>query len=162
MWTFMMGVLFSPIMIGALLVIAVLLDHKEAKGWVIFFALVAGLLAWSVFNVTWQQLLIVAGAWVPIGVAWSIWRWRRHCSAVVTKFKESGSKTPEMYVMTKLDPANSKGSIVYWIIAWPISVIEMSIGDFIDVIGILVTRVFKGTYARISASAIKDLEDINK
>jgi len=162
MWAFMMGMIFSPAMIIILLIIAVLFDHNEAKGWVVFVALVAAVLAWSVFGATWQQLLIVAGAWIPIGIAWSIWRWRRHCSKVVTKFKESGAVHPDTYTTSKIDPANSKSTIVYWIIAWPISVIEMSIGDLIDVIGVLVTQVFKGTYARISASALRDLENINK
>lgn len=61
-----------------------------------------------------------------------------------------------------LSPRQYSDKIVYWVISWPFSVIESLVGDFIDVISKLVSTVFRNMHARVSANAMKEIDDLDE
>jgi hypothetical protein len=58
-------------------------------------------------------------------------------------------------VVRRLHPKAMLGTIVQWILIWPLSMIENLIGDLIHAIESLVTRWFRGVYHTIYDSAVK-------
>ena len=58
----------------------------------------------------------------------------------------------------KVDFAQNKQMIAYWIMGWPVSVVESAIGDVIDSVEAAVRRIANSTYSRWSESAMAEME----
>jgi hypothetical protein len=142
--------------IALLLVIGVLAEHNNSRGFAIFLTLVAAVVAYFLFSVSIGTLLLYATAYVLIGVCWSIWRYRSHVLNTIKEHK-SGSITQKERVLRELHPKYMLGAITAWIVIWPISLIENFIGDIITGIQTLVTKVFRVFYHRIYDQAVQAL-----
>lgn len=158
MGAFIVGVILSlPVLIG-LIFLDLVLEHNEHDGWSLFVTLLIVALVWNMFTFPLNLLLIAAAAYFPVGLLWSFWRWRRHCSRVVADVKKNPSQKADG--LRKLDLSEQIFRIVSWILNWPASALASLLGDIIDVIEVLVRKVFHKVYVRISRNAIKELEKI--
>lgn len=158
MWAFILGVLFSlPVLIGFIF-LGLFLEHNEHDGWALFITLVVATIAWNMFTFPLNILLISAAAYFPIGILWSFWRWRRHCSRVVADVKKNPRHKAD--ALNKLDLSEQIFRIVSWILNWPASALASLLGDIIDVIEVLVRKVFHKVYVKISRNAIREIENL--
>ena len=165
---FILGVLLSwPILIG-LITLALITEHNCAHGWTLVLTLVLGTITFLMFGLTWTVVGLVALAWIPIGFAWSFWRWKRYCNSVVRDETESKKESGKNYTVatnyleSRLDPMQNIDLITEWVVIWPFSMVASFLSDIFDLIQDLIVGFFKRTYKRMSETAlqqIKDLED---
>jgi len=84
--------------------------------------------------------------YAAIGMAWSVWRYRRFVSdeveRIVSKWPEVDSHI-RISALENLHPKNKTSELVSWILIWPFSFVENAIGDLINAV-----EVFVKTYAR--------------
>ncbi|MNC53199.1 hypothetical protein D3C75_1025890 [compost metagenome] len=97
-----------------------------------------------------------------IGLVWSFWRYNVHAKETVAWIKtlQVPDKFSESYRQTQIDnlaPSKNLDRITAWIIIWPFSAVENILGDMINAIQALVTKVFKGVYSKIYLSHIKSI-----
>lgn len=154
-------VLAWPTLVGILL-LGIVFEHKGARGWAVFTGIVAMAVSYFYFEVTLSQILYLAIAYIVIGLVWSFWRYNVHAKTTVAWIKtlQVPDKFSEVYRQTQIDnlaPSKNLDRITAWIIIWPFSAVENILGDLINAIQSLVTRVFKGVYSRIYNSHVKSL-----
>lgn len=154
---FLLGVLLTPWMLAGLLIASVFFEHKECRGWVVFLTISAVVITYILCGLQPIHLAYAALAWIPIGIIWAMWRWKRHCARVVNETDTSDEWSVNR-AKEKLNPTENKSTLVYWVWAWPISMVDMTMGDVYDLIENLITKVFKGTFAKISLKANDDLD----
>ncbi len=135
----------------------ILAEHNGARGWSVFFMLIAGAVAYISFNVSLIGLVIGVIAYIAIGLFWSFWRYKRHASKVVEENRESSTSTKER-ALAQLHPKAMLGTITAWIMIWPFSMVENIVGDLITAIQMLVTKFFRGVYHKVYESAVQALK----
>lgn len=157
---FLLGIVLSWPALILLILIAIGFEHNEAHGWTVFALIIIAGMAFFMFNLTWTQIGIVAAAWIPVGLIWSFWRWKRHVSNTVRKVRneELSIDRGKRDIM----PSGNVDKITYWVLAWPFSLVEMLLGDIIDIVQSMIRSVFRGTYARISANGLAEIERMDK
>lgn len=142
-----------------LCLLGVIAEHNDGRGFAVFMALVASVVAFFFFNLTLADLLIVAGGYMIVGFAWSFWRYRRFVVSEVEKINASDyNQERKQLRVESLHPRNHVDTIVAWVIVWPFSAIENLIGDLITGITTLVTTTFKRAYQSIYESATAGLK----
>ena len=152
---FLLALFFTPAFILGMLIFALLAEHNNSRGWAGFWFLLLLLAGYGLLDLSVGGLIFTACAWIPVGIAWSMWRWKRHCSGVVKQFK--AEKMDKWAAEGELDLSKHTGAIVYYVYAWPVSMVQMILSDLIDLIETLVVDVFKRTYSRMSESARSQL-----
>lgn len=150
-----------PALLG-ILILGIVFEHKGARGWAVFTGVVAMAVSYFYFQVTLAEILYWAIAYVVIGLVWSFWRYNVHAKETVAWIKtlQVPDKFSEVYRQTQIDnlaPSKNLDRITAWIIIWPFSAIENILGDIINAIQALVTKVFKSVYSRIYLSHVKSL-----
>jgi hypothetical protein len=141
-------------------IIALVTEHNEAHGWTVFFTIVMMLAAVSLPSVTWTMMGVLAVVWVPIGLVWSLWRWKKYCAHIVSEV--ANGKIMASSGKQMIDPQEALSKITQWVIAWPFSLVESLIGDIIDAVQNMIKGIFKATYEKISAKALVQIESLNK
>lgn len=150
----------SPYAIGAVLIIASICDHRQSQGWGIFWIIVSAALAYFAFGVDPKLIGYAALAYVPVGVIWSIFRYRKYTKEIVKKVQAGDMDDHHALRLVRL--SENKAKITYWVAAWPMSLVGRILGDIYDAIESVVVKLFKGTYARISADAEAQIKGIKK
>lgn len=151
------GLLSWPVIVGIVL-LGILSEHNDSRGWAVFWAIVAVAISYFYFTLSLEDLAMYAGAYVVIGFLWSFWRYRRFVTAQVEKITARYSKHEDRrQAAADLAPHRMIDTIIAWVIVWPFSVVENLTADLINGIEHLVKTVFKGIYTRIYNAAIKDL-----
>lgn len=135
----------------------ILAEHNGARGWSVFFMLIAGAVAYISFNVSLIALAVGAVAYIAVGLVWSFWRYKRHASKVVEQNRESSAREKEI-ALARLHPKAMLGTITAWIMIWPFSMVENIVGDLITAIQLLVTKFFRGVYHKVYESAVQALK----
>ncbi len=152
------------------------LVHEDSEFWSAVWIIILGVLAFQSVTLSWTTALIYAACYIPAGIAWSMYRWKRYCSTAVEDFKVSyamesahvtGIDTQEARNTRKdmaqdslkhdLAPNNNITRFAHWIIAWPFSVVENVLGDVYDMVVKGIKKYLVGVYTRISDNAMKDL-----
>ena len=158
---FVLGIIMSPLwglfLLGFFGCLGILCEHNEAHGWSIFLLLLAAGIAYLHFSLSLSTLGIWSALYIIIGVLWSFWRYKRYAEKEIEEVKARDIHYKNI-VIEKLHPKEMLGTITSWIIVWPFSMIENVIGDIIDAIKLLVTRVFRAIYYKIYESAIAQLK----
>jgi hypothetical protein len=111
-------------------------------------------------------------AYVPLGIVWSMWRWKVHCKDCVTKAKngdlsnhssvlwvEAKNLDTRKHLAAHVDISKNLDMIIPWIICFPISIVERAAHDLIEVLKIAITEWFAKVYTSFSAKAMKDYDD---
>jgi len=147
------------------------LVHQEDDGWAIIWLLVASAIAYHIFQLELTTFLMWLAAYIPIGVIWSFYRWRRYCNKSVEEYNwekqkrdavdhagadsELAREQRQLDGLKKmLEPSNNISRLVQWIFIWPFSIIDNVIGDIYDMVVKLVKTHLISLYSKISSSAL--------
>jgi len=102
----------------------------------LFCAILAGIIAFFVFNLQIIDIALFGIAYILIGCVWSFWRYKHYLVEKVanwnTKVLMTASETK--WFMESLTPRACLSRITSWIIVWPFSMIENIAGDLIRMI----------------------------
>jgi len=113
-----------------------------------------------------------AAAYFPIGITWSIWRWRQYVRRKVDEEMEEATagNTFNYREMPSLDArkdlarkrcrekltlANNAGRVTEWAMMWPMSIVANILGDVYDALRELIVTKLSRIYAAIVESALK-------
>ena len=160
MMEFILGVLLSPYFFGLLLLLMVIYEHKDAAEGVSFLLVVTLIVGYFIFKPSLFIIGVVVAAWIPIGLLWSIFRWKRHCNKLVNEYNArkpfKDAHIEQMNRMTldqDISVENNKSALIYWVLVWPVSLVESLVGDIIHMVSELVTKKFREIFEKISNSA---------
>lgn len=148
---------WAVLILIVLFVLGILSEHNDSSGWSIFFMLIAAGVAFLTFSLSWTMLAVYAGGYLVVGLIWSFWRYKRHAEKVVAENKGADARTKET-VLRRLHPKEMVGSITAWVMIWPFSFVENMVGDLINFIQTLITKVFRGIYHKIYDAAVAALQ----
>jgi hypothetical protein len=101
---FVTGIIFSYYFVVGLFLLAILLDHNERSGWSAFLAILSIYIVQDILTLTMMQTGILVALYVPIGLVWSGWRWKRHCSKVVNNLKRFYDENKEEFAKNEKIP----------------------------------------------------------
>lgn len=186
---FFAGIFISHWFIWPVLLFSIFFDYKEFRGWAVFFAILAGLGAYLLFKPSLFWLGWGAVAYFPIGFMWSFLRYRRHIGKKVKAFNirtkellvektvhderaadhggnygkfdlEDKVNTERAYLDRTSTVSHNVDRIIYWVVLWPVSVVQSILDDVIAAIEHFVTKTLRKLYDGIRASAFKNIEEI--
>lgn len=149
---FMTGVMLSWPAFIILVIWGIMCEANGADGWTVFVGIVTALVAFFFFDVSLKMLALISVAYLCIGVAWSMWRYKRHLRKMVQDLKGK-SETEISRTLSRARVDYFIGKITSWVLIWPFSVIENCIGDFI----VLLQNSIKGIFERMYRSAESEL-----
>lgn len=146
---------------GVLLFIAAYNDSLAVTFWVTVAALLGfqfltSVDPWGYVRDNPKDIAFWALAYLPIGVAWSFFRWWRvlkDAAANLLSYRHhySDQHRWEEHVRDHMPKAaNNKSSIVCWITYWPFSVASYLLVDILCDIGNWIYNLFSGLYQRVA------------
>jgi hypothetical protein len=147
---------WGVLILAVLILLGIISEHNNSRGWAVFWALLAGAIAFLVFHVSLMTLIIGAIGYIIIGLFWSFWRYKRHVSKIVEEYRNSSDSEKER-ALRNIHPKAMLSTITAWIMIWPFSMVENVIGDLITGIQMLVTKFFRGVYHKVYDSAVAAL-----
>lgn len=136
--------------------LGVLAEHFGNTKTAVFLGLTAVVISYIMFSVPLTTLALILLGYVIVGLLWSFWRYKRFVSTGVKSISKNSGDNIIASRLRDLSPERNKGTLVFWILMWPLSLISNLIGDIINLIQKLVTEVFHKVYAKIFASYTKD------
>lgn len=161
---FFAGSILWPIALVAFVLLGILAEHGEARGWAVFFAIGAFVAIYVLQpGIAPGTLAVYAVIYLGIGIVWSVyryWRWVRSQVAYINSraydhtdygIQSKKSAIERLHFSKKLD------TMAAWVIVWPFSMLENVAGDLIDTIKSLFGNVFKQLLQAIYNAATKDL-----
>lgn len=172
-WFLVVGSLWT---VGFLTLFVLWLVHEESDGWAIAWMIALGAIVYHIFQVDTMTLLVSAAAYIPIGIMWSFYRWKRFCNKEVQDYndrKDQRVSTDEVQGIADLahwternldslkstvSPGNNITRLVNWIVIWPFSVVENVLGDIYDAIVRLVKNHLVNLYSKISSNALNNVK----
>lgn len=150
-----------PFLVGFLL-IGVWGEYCGHHKFAAFTTILAGLAIWKMFDVDPQHTMYAAIAYIPIGMIWSVWRWKVYCKRTTQRTLQSlnddwGVTSPKD-LEEQLNITRNLDRLVSWVICWPISMIERAIGDLIHMIKIMITEWFGNVYKSIASNSVSEYQ----
>ena len=142
-----------------LLLVGIFLEHIGSRKLAVATGLGAMVVSYLYFDVDLKDVLVAAAVYIVIGVLWSFIRYRAYVVETVEYIKS----VPDKYKRDRVEalaPGNNLDRISRWVIIWPFSFVEHVLGDIIEGIKSLITRVFKGVYHRIYTKLTAGLLDL--
>jgi len=130
---FILGLMLTPIFVGALFLFAVIADHTEHEGWASFILLSSFAILYHIFKIDLVTIAYGAGAWIVAGVVYSFVRWMYQCNRAAGMYEAKSIDKYRALEMT--DIARNKGTITYWAFAWPISLVSTVLTDCLSWMG---------------------------
>lgn len=149
------GYMLNWIALSGLIILAVFFEAMECTTTALLVTAAAAFVAYLFFQVPPHHIAYGAAAYALIGVAWSMWRYKRYLQEKVTPDMLSSE-------MRSLSPKAMAGHIVHWMIVWPISMASSVVGDVLVLAKTVVTKwlrsIYEGIYQGAVSSAKKDAE----
>jgi hypothetical protein len=90
-----------PALIG-LCVLGIWAEHAEARGFAVFWALVAGVTAFFYFNVPLTSVAICSIGYLCFGIVWSFYRYKRFIVAKVESITEGNYRMERIELQLRL------------------------------------------------------------
>ena len=148
-----------------LCIFAIVVENNESHKFAAFLTLVIGFVAWQFFGIPDQIMIYAAVAFVPIGLAWSIWRWKVYCKEKVEHYSNINRRSPKddpryskEEILAELELYRHTDKLVSWVLAWPVSVIERMLGDIVRIVKTIVVEWCGNIYKKIASSAVDGLK----
>lgn len=176
MFEFILSLILAPITIGFLIISALFCEYNERHGWTVIFTAILTYIGYKIFQLTPSQLGMVLGGYIPVGFLWSFWRWKRRCDSVVEKTEEKLKDIKDLYSYgamreAKLDecrrkailaitPSEQLDTLVFWVIGWPFSFIEMFLHNLVNLIECTIRAIATKTYQKITAKATARIDGL--
>lgn len=155
-FAFLAGFLLSWPALIVLASLGILFEHNGARGWAVTTMLILAASSYFFFAVPLLTILIGAAVYLVVGVVWSIWRYKRHVDKTIERYRDSGDYERRA-ALGQLHPRAMLSTLTAWIVIWPFSFVEHLVGDLINALQSLVTKVFRGVYHRIYNKAVAAL-----
>lgn len=151
-WVFVLSIwLMWPVMLGTFILCLFFLDDD----WQFFsavFVIVFSLSIKSYLDIPWSQFQWYLYAYLPVGMVWSLHRYRRYLRHLREKYDQLDDDFDKRMLAKKLnDVTKSADKIVYWVYAWPLSALTWTLKDVIDFLKRLVTVHLRRVYERVAA-----------
>jgi hypothetical protein len=102
---------------------------------------------WTAGNIT-----AAAGAYILVGLIWSVFRWYRQVTKAVAEYNDEKISDYDLIAKTKV--GRNKAEITAWIGYWPWSLVWNLTGDILT--GLF--DAFKNVYQNIANSALKNIK----
>lgn len=175
MFEFILSLILAPITVGFLITAALFCEYNERHGWTVICTAILTYIGYKIFQLTPSQLGMVLGGYVPIGFLWSFWRWKRRCDSCVSRTEESLKDIKSSWkgdmltvrinscrreAIESITPSKQMDTLVYWVIGWPFSFIEMFLHDFVNLIERTIKTVATQTYQRMTAKATARIDSL--
>lgn len=147
------GYLLNWMALSALVLVAVFFEALECTTTALLVTALAAVVAYLFFQVPLPHVIYGSGVYALIGVAWSLWRYRRYVREKVPEaFSESDLRA--------LAPGRNAGRIVHWMVVWPVSMASNLVGDVLVLAKSIVTKwlrsIYEGIYQGAVTAAKKD------
>lgn len=158
MFEFIAGLVAGYVLTWPALVIVLLagifFEHTGSRKMAIAAGIGAMAISYHYFDVSIKALLAWAVVYLVVGVLWSFWRYRGYVAKEMQQlqsimFKRQADLEWRLHCLA---PGNNLDRISAWIIIWPFSLVEHLLGDIINAINALASKVFKGVYFKIYTS----------
>jgi hypothetical protein len=157
---FGLGVIMSPWVFGILIILALWAESLDNHKTTAFFVALGLVSSYFMFNISIVYLL----AYIPVGMLWSVWRWKIHCKKATIRAKlrkadvtERASQRRRLEKEVRLKDNVDK--IVSWIVCFPVSVLEQVVGDVVLMLKVIVTEWFAKLYTLSSNKALDDFDN---
>lgn len=144
-----------------LVVLGVLSETNDSHKWAVFFGISAITVAYFLFEIPLLTLAIAAAVYVPVGLAWSRFRYQQVCNTAVSAWIDRFGNNRRNDLARSLKPSSMLSEITSWVVAWPFSMIRSVTGDVVNMIQSLITGFFKGVYARVFSNAMSRFDHID-
>jgi len=141
--------------------------HNESEGWALFWMLILAGLLYFAFSIPLVYIGIGVAAYIPLGLVWSLYRWKRHCKYKFEQYQgkngnysESTSSAIEYnknILKKNLSPKENMESILIWVFIWPFSLIDNIIGDLIDAVEKFIKRYLIRIYETIAGKYLDQI-----
>jgi hypothetical protein len=152
------ALLFTPITLVCILILGVILDHSDERGWASSFMIGALAIAYFMFDATFITILYGVGTWVVAGIVYSFLRWTWQCRAAVKLYSEN--KITKSAAMLATHLRHNKSDITYWTFAWPISLTATVLTDFLTWAGKALHLMFGNAYNWVSVKSQGEIDAI--
>lgn len=160
---FVLGVLFSWYFMCFCIVAIFTTLHNEAEAWAGFWTFLVGVSLYGMFNIDVETLGYMAILWLPIGIAWSLWRFKRYTRYIMLKSDMKSMNNSELNrLKDRISPSGNISRIVGWIIAWPFSLIENIFSDLFTLISEIVRTHLIGLYNQIVRGYLGEIEQAKR
>lgn len=151
---FIAGYLLTWPALVILLLAGIFFEHTGSRKMAVFSGIVAAVVSYFYFGIPLETISFYALAYLVVGLVWSFWRYRVFLNKQVGYLEQRTwrNQAHKVEAVAQLAPTNNLGQITAWIIIWPFSFIECALGDVINAVQALVTKVFKGVYYKMFTS----------
>lgn len=168
---FLAGMLFNYWALGFAALVILGTTHFESYGWATLFGILLAVVLIGLFGVPeWKYVVYGALLYIPVGMLWSLWRWRGYCRQKIedydTDFEYLLSDDPDNIERLKnrykeamsITYGDNTLKATFWVVFWPFSALVTLFGDFIDFIHDYVVNGMVKLYNKISSQYTKRLD----
>ena len=157
-----LAVLLTPYAIIALALWAMLLESTSNREWAFIITAIATVAAYYTFEVNAEGVMWSLLAYLPIGIAWSVYRWKLQVNDAVKEFEtaDPGHSNARRHARNKAQVDRYKGRLVYWAAMWPVSLAETFLGDVFRAVQHIVTEWFGSLYRSIAVSGTNKMDSM--
>ena len=159
---FLVIAFFSWYFVAFTVMMSIISTYKHSEGWSAIWTILAVGSVAGIFGIELATLGYVILLWIPIGIAWSIWRFEKHVKNIWDEVELD--EHIDSYTLnrskSRMLPSNNISTITGWIIAWPISIVVNALGDIYDIVHALIFRYSIGIYNSISKSYIDKIDEM--
>lgn len=167
-------------MLGGLFLLLIFVESGDSDDNIFWpFLVAAGIFASAYFilnpmlNIAWDILKWALIGYVPLGLVWSAFKYRKFCTKQIEYARTNNQwteYTPEgKLTKNQLETYNNRtslsrvtGRITYWIVYWPLSAMVWLVRDFVvDAFDYIINKVFKRMYDAIRNSVVKNIDIID-
>ncbi len=135
------------------------LAHDDSAGWSLFWLIALSIVVFGTYPIPIHYFFIGLALYLPIGVLWSLTRWKKYCRRRVQDVAEHyGKDWWDTEGSHWLSPSTHISKIINWIVSWPFSLLENIMGDLIDWLVDFVKIRLIFLYDKITADIISDIK----
>lgn len=157
-----MSIMATGWFVLGMLLLTVIVDYKQSQndnfGWSVFFTLITAACAYLLIKPSGTALLLTLVCWIPVGIAWSMFKWKLRISKtkyVINTEKLKPDSSEYKRLRRRLDIDTVKSTVAYWVVFFPISMMSTCLFNIFESIEYLVTVKLGGTFRRMAAEAFK-------
>ena len=155
-WWFVVGMFFWVI----------LAVHSESDVWSFVGIAILGAVTYFFFGLDPATVGYGLLAYIPTGIGWSIFRWKRHCKRAFSSYSPdtkdndpwTGALSSKQDLIRLLDPKRQMNKIITWIFVWPFSFLDNLIGDIIDLVRDFVKKYLIQIYNNIAGNYLDQIK----
>lgn len=142
--------------------------HNESKFFGLLFLGLFAFTAYKFFNISLENMLYYVIGYIVVGFMWSFWRYKKYVRKHVNDFNNKiGDYSGRFYgndddkykaLLKNTELSKNVDLVVFWVLVFPLSMIENLLGDLIDFVTSTVTVYLKSVYESIINSELKNVK----